>query len=411
MEAKFRAPVPENDDARLAALRRYNILDSAREQAYDDITSLAAFICDAPFSTITLVDQDRQWFKSEQGFGVSETNRDDSMCACAILQTSPMIVEDTLLDERFRDNPFVTGWPGIRFYAGAPLVTGDGFVLGTVCIFDTKPRTLTSPQINSLEALARQTMAHLDLRLRMAEAEKQAQVLRTAEKLAAVGRLASSMAHEINNPLQSVTNLLFVAAMTEGAESKQFVAQAQDELGRVSHIVTQTLRFHNQSIAPESARIGEIVESVIALFATRLRHASANVFVEDRQTDALAAYASDLRQVFANFIGNALDAIATTEPRAIRVRIRDEQNLRTGEPGVRVLVTDSGIGIPAENHAKLAEPFFSTKGARGTGLGLWVSRGILTKHKATLAIRSCTEGPRRGTTFSIFFPHANGITV
>ena len=138
----FSAPIPENDAERLATLYRYSILDSEPEQGYDDVTALASYICGTPFSTITLVDRDRQWFKSEVGFGTNETGRADGFCACALLQPEMMVIGDTLLEPRFCENPFVLGGPEIRFYAGAPLVAPNGHILGTVCVFDTKPRSL-----------------------------------------------------------------------------------------------------------------------------------------------------------------------------------------------------------------------------------------------------------------------------
>lgn len=401
----FRAPIPENDNVRVAALHRYAILDSEREQAYDDVTALACYICEAPFSTITLVDRDRQWFKSEIGLGTQETGRSDGLCANAILQSEITVIEDTLQDPRFCQNPFVLGGPQIRFYAGAPLLTPDGFVLGTVCVFDTLPRSISTRQIAALEALARQVMAHMELRLRMLEGERQAQALRTAEKLAAVGRMASSMAHEINNPLQSVTNLLFMTDLAvENGTAKTYLAEAQEELGRVTHIVTQALRFHQQSERAVPTRLGELVESVVALFRTRVRHASADIVIEDSQTELLTCYASDLRQVLANLLGNALDAVSHGQGGRICFRMRDTRHVRTGEPGLRLTVSDNGEGMDAETRAKLFEPFFSTKGARGTGLGLWVSRGILDKHGAHVRVRSSATGPGRGTAFTIFFP-------
>ena len=406
----FEAPIPADDAARLTALRRYEILDTDREQPYDDIVRLACFICDTPFALVTLVDKTRQWFKAEIGMGIRETPRAPSFCATAMQQPKPTIIPDTLLDPRYADNPFVVGAPGIRFYVGTPLVTSDGYPLGTLCVFDTHPRSIRPKQVAALQALGRQVMAQLELRLRMRENEKQAMALRTTEKLAVVGRLASSMAHEINNPLQSVTNLLYMTGIDQGSESsKAYLVQAQDELRRVTHIVTQTLRFHQQSEKAAPARVGEIVESVAALFATRLRHAASLVAIEDHQTQLLRCNASDLRQVFANLLGNALDAVVAARSHTIRFRINDAVEATTRARGIRVTVADDGVGMSRETRQRLFEPFYSTKGARGTGLGLWVSHGILEKHKATVRVKSC-EGPaRRGTVFRIFFPLENGL--
>lgn len=158
-------PRPENDPERVAALQAYGVLDSLPEQAYDDVTALAAQICEVPVALISLVDDDRQWFKSRVGLDVDETPRDHAFCAHAILEPAEvLVVEDARRDPRFAGNPLVTGEQGIRFYAGAPLVTGDGHALGTLCVIDRKPRTLTTVQLASLRALARQVVAQLELR-------------------------------------------------------------------------------------------------------------------------------------------------------------------------------------------------------------------------------------------------------
>src|SRR4051812_24558408 len=155
---------PVDEPTRLNALQRYDILDTLPEQALDDLTALAAHICNAPIALISLVDADRQWFKSRFGYSETETSRDVSFCGHAILNPELFIVADAALDSRFADNSLVTGDPHIRFYAGAPLVTAEGQALGTMCIIDHVPRELTSLQQEALRILARQVMAQLELR-------------------------------------------------------------------------------------------------------------------------------------------------------------------------------------------------------------------------------------------------------
>jgi len=165
--------MPNNETQRLEALREYRILDTAAEQAYDDITALAAYLCHVPIATISLVDESRQWFKSRLGLNQKETPRDIAFCAHAILQTEPMIVRDAVKDARFADSSLVTRSPHIRFYAGFPLSSPEGFTLGTLCAIDRKPRQLSAEQKKAMRALSRQVMALLELRRvssRMAEA-------------------------------------------------------------------------------------------------------------------------------------------------------------------------------------------------------------------------------------------------
>jgi GAF domain-containing protein len=155
---------PKNDDERVAALEKYAILDTDPEMAFDDLTLLASYVCKTPIALISLIDEERQWFKSRVGLSVAETSRDVAFCAKAILQDDVLVVPDALADDRFRDNPLVVSEPHIRFYAGAPLITEEGYTLGTLCVIDRKPRELEPDQKDALKALSRLVLAQLEFR-------------------------------------------------------------------------------------------------------------------------------------------------------------------------------------------------------------------------------------------------------
>lgn len=205
MQARF----PENETARMARLALYQLLDTAGEQVYDDITKLATFVAQTPIALISLVDADRQWFKSKIGLSVSETPREHSFCAHAILDPShPLNVPDATTDKRFADNPLVTSGPEIRFYYGLPLVAEDGSALGTLCVIDQKPRLLSLEQVTALAALSRQVVFLLEMRLCAMQLAEEIEVLRSlpAEKLANMieierltAKLQSMLIHKNND--------------------------------------------------------------------------------------------------------------------------------------------------------------------------------------------------------------------
>jgi len=275
------APLPKNETLRLNTLHSYSILDSLPEHELDDITSLASYICDTPISLISLVDNDRQWFKAKVGLDVDQTPRTESFCAHTLADGQTMIVEDASSDKRFAENPLVTGNPRIRFYAGAPLIAPNGSVLGSLCVIDTKPKTLSSRQVKALETLSRQVMTLFALRLAAIETKRAAAALMQSEKLAAVGRLASSMAHEINNPLEAVTNLMYLCRQNAvNPAVAGWLDEAELELRRISIIANQTLRFHKQSTKPQPATCTSLFSTVLNLYESSKQVPSRTAFGE-----------------------------------------------------------------------------------------------------------------------------------
>ena len=167
------AAIAEGESNRIQKLLSYKVLDTGAETAYDDLALIAAQICGTSTSAVSLIDSGRQWFKAKVGMEVSETPRDTAFCAHAILKPQVMIVPDARLDERFANNPMVVGEPFIRFYAGAPIVTPEGYAMGTLCVLDSEPKTLDAKQIAALEAIARQVVGLLEMRLMFQQLRKE----------------------------------------------------------------------------------------------------------------------------------------------------------------------------------------------------------------------------------------------
>ena len=229
------------------------------------------------------------------------------------------------------------------------------------------------------------------------------EALRKSEKLALAGRLAATIAHEINNPLEAVVNLLYlVKTNTNDPDAQEYVINAEEEIGRITQIVKQSLRFHRESMVPKQERMSLLLDSAAALFKTRILSSHVVIERKYRDTGEVTCFGSELRQVFGNLIANAIEAVG--QDGVVSLHTREATDPKTGDPGVRVTVADNGQGMGPETLKRISEPFFTTKGANGTGLGLWVSRDLLRKHRATLQIRSRTGVGRSGTVFSIFFP-------
>src|SRR5215471_19368227 len=231
------------------------------------------------------------------------------------------------------------------------------------------------------------------------------QALRRAEKLAATGQLAATIAHEINNPMQALTNLLALVAYKTSLDenTRQLVSLAETEVRRMSHIVRQMLSFHRESARPVPLRITEVLEDVLELFVMRMR--SNEIKVERRYefNDEIPGFPVELRQLFANLISNAIEAIG--QRGQIHIHVAPWRDFaRPERSGVRVLIADNGPGITPELRRRIFEPFFTTKAERGTGLGLWVVKGIVGRHEGSIRMRSSTTRGRSGTAFSVFLP-------
>ena len=233
------------------------------------------------------------------------------------------------------------------------------------------------------------------------------EALRRSEKLAAVGQLASSIAHEINNPLEAITNLIYLVRTAEDLqEVQEYALQAESELARVADIVTQTLRFHRQQSAAALVDLGETLPALLRLYVSRFRSRNITPRLQLRPTPAAMLREGDLRQVLNNLIRNAYDAMP--QGGVLHLRLRPAADPVTGIPGLRCTIADTGTGMLPSIRPHLYEPFYTSKEVTGTGLGLWISKGILEKHAGRIHMRSRLQQPgalhSHGTVFTLWLP-------
>lgn len=377
------APPTENEKERIRALNDLDILDTLEEAAYDDLTYLAAQLCDAPIALVSLVDENRQWFKSHHGLGARETPRDIAFCSHAIHGDEVFVVEDSDKDERFHDNPLATDAPHVKFYAGMPLYVDGKYPVGTLCIIDNHARKLTDEQRKSLEALARQVVTQLELRLKL----KQLNVLDHAKD-----EFISMVSHELRTPLTSIVGSLGLLLQTMqdqlGPEASSMADVAHRNAERLINIVNDMLDIAkvdagklDLSLAKVSLNnaILDAVESNVP-YATKCRcmlesELSATEGVE------LVVDKGRIIQVMNNLISNA--AKFTKDDDTIIIKSSIDGDF------VNIRVIDHGPGITEISRGDVFKRFVQSSSnvnhkLPGTGLGLNLCKYIIEKHNGVI---------------------------
>jgi C4-dicarboxylate-specific signal transduction histidine kinase len=508
------APIGTDDKQRLESLSCYEILDTDSEKEFDDLTQLAAHICDTPIALISLVDANRQWFKAKVGVNACETPRDISFCGHAIQQEEVFIVPDALLDERFSDNPLVTGPLAVRFYAGVPLQSASGYMLGTLCVIDHLPRELTSQQIFALKTLARQVVSLLELRktsrrlidtfhymddalvmlssegkvieynsaalkilnvsdesffhqnllqpqwkvikengelfpeneypwdlaMKTGLAQKhvamgleiepdvfkwilvtsipqnhsQAQnpyrvtthfsditnrkmttnELIYSSKMAALGEMAGSVAHEMNTPLGviSAKNELLLLKRKKGTLTLEHVeselVKINSTVDRLANIIRGLISFSRKTKHDDLSEcsINSIIQDTLELCDLKFKKENIKLLYAATSDLMVKCRSSEISQILLNLLTNACHAIEHRPDKWIQLRVvQEEQN-------ILLHVIDCGEGIPKSVVEKMMEPFFTTKPIGvGTGLGLSISRGLAEAQGGKLEYKEVDE--------------------
>ena len=363
-----------NEAERLQALRSYGILDTAVEAAFDDITRIANFVCQTPISLISLVDENRQWFKSEIGLGLRETPRGQSICAHALLEHSFLEVPDTTLDARFDRNPLVTGRPQLRFYAGALLRTPDGLPLGTVCVLDRRPRELSAGQRDMLAALARQVMSQMEFR----------RALLLSDRLQRnVSRLMAVAGHDLKQPLQvmvlAIDRIRNKLTEPKDRERLGLAIDAGMRLAEGLDRLAETSVLHTGLGAPrlKSFAVSELFELIVHNWRLHVEAKGLRLVVVPTGA-RIVSDPSMLRAIVGNLVGNA---IKYTERGRVLLGCRKRGN------SLSIEVLDSGSGIPADTRRDLRRLSPGQSGQRRPWLGV-IDRA---PHRRDAGTRDCPE--------------------
>lgn len=384
------APKPANEQERLNALNEYHILDTPAERDFDEIAELASIICETSISTVTLIDEARQWFKAKVGLDTPETSRDIAFCSHVINQHSMMVVPDATKDERFHDNPLVTGNPDIRFYAGMPLVTPDGYNIGTLCVIDTKPKNLLPHQLFALQVLSKQVIKQMELRKKVFELERLNDTHR---------KLLSVIGHDLRSPLTSLYGLLELSEKydlppeefkAKLPEVRQGFTAANSLLGNLLEWATS--QFEHNGIKRKIISLRHVVDQIIA--DNQQQFDKKNNEVENLVDTTCQVLADEhmLRTVLRNLLMNAN-------------KFTNDGRIKISNAAVdtmtEICIADTGVGMDQLQVSKMFnwDKRTSTKGTsgeRGSGFGLLVSQEFVEKNGGRMWVESV---PMEGSKF------------
>jgi len=396
------APLPPEELMRLAALRRYAVLDTPPEAAFDRIARLAASTLDTPIALVSLVDAGRQWFKARVGLDLREVPRHQALCAHAILDDRVFEVPDAQADPRFADNPLVVGEPGIRFHAGAPIRTAEGFRLGTVSVIDHRPRRLTEAQRDALTDLAAMALDALELKLALRISEQSKHAAERAERTKS--EFLAAMSHEIRTPLNGIlgmASVLLRADKDPGLSEK--VRLIHDSGWSLLDTINNILDFSklesgHAKLSEEPIDPAVVLSEAITMLRpiAEEKLLALDVTIAADLPRAVHADPVKLRQVIVNLIGNA---IKFTDHGTVSVTLA-HRPLDADHAELRIEVTDTGVGIDPSRQAGLFGAFVQADGSAtrrfgGSGLGLAISRQLVDLMRGTIGFDSTLgEGSR-----------------
>lgn len=378
--------IPQNEDLRSKALTEYDILDTLPEEEYDALTKIAATICGTPIALVSLIDSNRQWFKSRYGLEATETPRDLAFCAHAINRPHELfIIPDATKDKRFQDNPLTTGDPNVKFYAGVPLNTKEGYSLGTLCVIDTKPRQdLTESQKESLVALGNQVMTLLELRIKNKQLEEKNEII--SKKNSQLNDFAHRLTHDLKTPIRGISTLIsFIKEdykdLIKDTEIENWTTLINARLDYMDFLISGVLAYsnlNNSQIAFENFNIETTIHYVLS---------NGNLEIPVHctlQNCNLTIHHSKIGfiQIFQNLISNT---IKHTNKNECNVLISFEEN----EKEYSFVYEDDGPGIPEKYWEKVFDLFetLCKNESKSTGIGLATVKAIIERTGGTIYLK------------------------
>ena len=404
-------PIPDNELQRLAALKRYNILDTLPDHAFDDATKLVSYICGVPIAHISFIDENRQWFKSEIGIGVSEVPREITFCNYTILDTKIVEINDTHLSERFKNDPNVTGGFNVRFYAGVPITTPDGYNIGTLCAVDHVVKELNENQRNALSIVAKHVMAQLEIGTKNIQLDAQRKIAEKA--VLARDSFLANMSHEIRTPLNSIIGFTDLLAQTELDEvQRDYIESVQIAGENLLLIVNDILDLSkiesgNLAIESEPFNLKKTLKHVYNLLKVKAqKEVDFNLFLDAEMPDNVVGDQGRLNQILVNLIGNSLKFTNEGEVTVSVKKLEETEDNYT----LKFSVKDTGIGIHEDKLTTIFERFTqgeesTTRTYGGTGLGLNIVKELIELQHGEIHVKST---PNRGSEFFFIISYKKG---
>ena len=395
-------PMPHDELGRLAALKRYNILDTLPEHAFDDATKLVSYICGVPIAHISFIDETRQWFKSEIGIGVSQVPREITFCRYTIMDSKMVEIPDTHVNARFKDDPNVTGGFKVRFYAGVPLTTPDGFNIGTICAIDHVTKELNENQRNALSIIAKHVINQLELGTKNFQLATQKKIAERA--VLAKDSFLANMSHEIRTPLNALIGFTDLLAQTRlDALQRDYIDSVQIAGENLLLIINDILDLSkiesgNLVIEAQPFNLKNALKHIYDLLKVKVHHGiDFNLFLDADMPEIVVGDQGRLNQILVNLTGNALKF---TEEGEVTVSVK-MINETEDHYLLRFSVKDTGIGIPENKLSTIFERFkqaeeSTTRRFGGTGLGLNIVKQLVELHGAEIQVKS---KQKRGSEF------------